>query len=56
MSDEVVVTKEIPAEDEAAGADLTAIDRTGNDPRVVALAPGAALSVLWWIEGDEIAR
>ena len=56
MSDEDAVTKEIPVEDESARVELTAIDRTGHDPGVVALAPGAALSVLWWIEGEEIAR
>ncbi len=56
MSDEVAMTKEIPVEDECASADLTAIDRAGHDPLTVALAPGAALSVLWWIEGEEIAR
>lgn len=55
MSDESAMTQEIPADDEDSGADLTAIDRTGHDP-LVAARVGAALSVLWWVEGEPAPR
>jgi len=55
MSDEDAVTRGIPVDEEDAGADLAAIDRTGHDPRLTPPV-GAALSVLWWVEGDPIPR
>ncbi len=55
MSDDNAMEREIPAEEEDAGTDLAAIDRTGHDAR---LTPpiGAALSVLWWVEGEPVPR
>jgi hypothetical protein len=51
MSDEHVDTTEIPAHDDGETSDLSAIDRdtSAHFPRM-----GAALSVLWWVEGEPI--
>jgi hypothetical protein len=52
MSDETATTQEIPSEEDDARSPSTGIDREG-DPRMTPPI-GAALSVLWWVEGGPI--
>jgi hypothetical protein len=54
MSDETQLEQEIPAGEQDARSQELAIDRDGGPRSSPPI--GAALSVLWWVEGEPFAE